>query len=208
MDAEEVWLHIHNERARLAGLLGGLEQETWDRPTLCGGWAVRHVAAHVISSAEAGPRDVAAAMWRGRGNFNRALYLQGLRLGAQSPEDILAAFERNRASRRHPVGTSLWEPLVDVLVHTQDIALPLGVALAMPVPAARAAAARVWSNPFPFRARHRLRNFRLTADDADFFVGAGRDVHGPMAALLLLLTGRSAALPLLKGNGVHLLPSR
>lgn len=146
--------------------------------------------------------------WRGRGNFNRALYLEGLRLGARSPEDILAAFDRCRDSRHHPVGTSRWEPLVDVLVHTQDIALPLGLGHTMPLSAARAAADRVWSVPFPFFARRRLRRFRLTADDVDWSAGSGPDVRGPISALLLLLTGRDASLSQLEGDGVTLLPHR
>ena len=208
MDADEVWLHVHTERARLARLLGDLAPADWDHPSLCAGWAVRHVAAHVISSAEASAGDVIGAMWRGRGNFNRALYLEGLRLGARSPEDILATFERYRDSRHHPPGTSHWEPLLDALVHTQDIALPLGLSHAMPLSAARAAADRVWSVPFPFFARRRLRRFHLTADDVDWSVGSGPDVHGPISALLLLLTGRDTSLLQLEGDGVALLPHR
>lgn len=37
-----------DERADLLALLGGLSTEQWDAPTLCSGWTVRDVAAHVI----------------------------------------------------------------------------------------------------------------------------------------------------------------
>lgn len=208
MDANEVWAHVHTERDRLAQLLGYLAQDDWNHPTLCSGWAVRHVAAHVISSADASAGTVIGAMWRGRGSFNRAMYLEGLRLGADSPDDILARFERNRESRRHPLGTTHWEPLLDALVHTQDIAMPLGISHTMPITAARAAADRVWSVPFPFFARHRLRRFRLTATDVDWSAGSGPEVCGPIAALLLLLTGRDATVSQLHGDGVPLLPHR
>lgn len=208
MDLDEVWDHIHTEREHLARLLADLPAEDWDHPTLCTGWAVRHVAAHVISSAEAGTSDVIAMMWRGRGNFNRALYREGLRLGSRQPNEILAAFERNRGSRHHPLGTTPWEPLLDALVHTQDIALPLGLSQAMPTEAARAAADRVWSWPFPFFARRRLRQFRLIADDTDWTVGSGAEITGPIADLLLLLTGRDAALGHLHGEGVPFFPRR
>jgi uncharacterized protein (TIGR03083 family) len=208
MDVDAVWNHIHTEREHLARLLAELPADGWGHPTLCTGWAVRHVAAHVISSAEASPGDVVAMMWRGQGNFNRALYREGLRLGSRPPDEILAAFERNRESRHHPLGTTRWEPLLDALVHTQDIVLPLGLNYTMPIEAAHAAAGRVWSRSFPFFARRRLRHFQLIADDTEWMVGSGAEVRGPMSSLLLLLTGRDAALDRLHGEGVALLPRR
>ena len=47
-----------------------------------------------------------------------------------------------------------------------------------------------------------MRGLRLVATDHAWSVGEGRLVEGPMAALLLLITGRAAALPLLSGPGV------
>lgn len=208
MDVDEVWFHVHTERDGLAQLLESLEPHDWNRPSLCAGWAVRHVAAHVISSPEARVGDVLGALWRGRGNFNRAVYLEGIRLGRSSPEQILASFYRNQGSRRHPPGTTHWAPLLDVLVHTQDIVVPIGLSHAMPIAAARAVAERVWSFPFPFYARRRLDRFRLTADDVDWSVGNGPEIHGPIAALLLLMTGREASVPDLAGDGMQILSHR
>ena len=48
MDRTAVWGTIHRERAALADLLGTLTPEEWEHPTLCPGWSVRDVAAHVI----------------------------------------------------------------------------------------------------------------------------------------------------------------
>jgi uncharacterized protein (TIGR03083 family) len=208
MDVDTVWRHIHTEREHLTRVLAELPAEGWDHPTLCTGWAVRHVAAHVISSAEASAGDVLAMMWRGQGNFNRALYREGLRLGSRSPDEILDAFERNRGSRHHPLGTTRWEPLLDALVHTQDIVLPLGLNYTMPIEAAQVAADRVWSWPFPFFARRRLGRVRLIADDTEWRAGSGAEIRGPMASLLLLLTGRDAAFLQLRGEGLALLPHR
>jgi uncharacterized protein (TIGR03083 family) len=39
--------HSHAERERLAGLLAGLQAEEWDSPSLCRGWRVREVVAHI-----------------------------------------------------------------------------------------------------------------------------------------------------------------
>ena len=38
---------ITAERRALAAMLAGLSAEQWDAPSLCDGWAVRHVVAHL-----------------------------------------------------------------------------------------------------------------------------------------------------------------
>jgi hypothetical protein len=50
--------------------------------------------------------------------------------------------------------------------------------------------------------------FRLTATDTAWSTGEGPQVHGPMAALLLVSAGRVAALPQLSGPGVPDLTAR
>jgi uncharacterized protein (TIGR03083 family) len=111
-------------------------------------------------------------------------------------------------SRRKAPGVSHLEPLIDVLVHGQDIALPLGRTRPMPTQAAMAAADRVWPDLFPFRARRRLVSLRIRATDCSWTAGDGVLVEGPIAAILLLLTGRDAAQAQLSGPGaVRVTPS-
>ena len=104
----------------------------------------------------------------------------------------------------------VWRPLptltfretaIDYLVHGQDIAIPLGGTLPMPPGLAVVAADRVWASPRMFHARKKLAGYRLVADDAPWAAGQGQEVGGPIGALLLLLTGRPAALPRLSGPG-------
>jgi uncharacterized protein (TIGR03083 family) len=209
MENEDIWHTIRQERAELVHHLEQLDDKDWNTLSLCPGWTVRDVAAHVISSAQATPGNVLSAMVRGRGNFDRAIYLEAKRLSARPPTEILADFHRLDGSRHHPVGTTALEPLIDVLVHTQDILLPLGRVHRMPAEAACVAADRVWSRAFPFQARRRLALVQLHATDCAWQAGLGgegREVRGPIAALLLLLTGRTALVPELSGSGLALLP--
>jgi hypothetical protein len=85
-------------------------------------------------------------------------------------------------------------------VHSQDIAVPLGRVLVMPPQAAAFAAMRVWRSHPRLWPHRRFAGFALTATDADFTVGDGRPVHGPIDAILLLLTGRNVALPRMSGE--------
>jgi uncharacterized protein (TIGR03083 family) len=206
METEEIWRYVDSERAGLAELLSGLTAAEWATPSVCPGWTVHDVAAHVISSPQARVLPVMVGMARARGDFNRFVFEEARRAASKySAGEVVAQYGRFAGSRRHPVGTTPADPLLDVLVHTQDIAVPLGIRREMPVEAARAAADRIWSKSFPFKARKRLVGVRLVASDTDWSAGEGPEIHGPMSALLLLLSGRTMSTPSLTGKGVALL---
>jgi uncharacterized protein (TIGR03083 family) len=191
MESEQIWRYVDAERAALADLLAGLTEAEWSLASVCPGWTVRDVAAHVISSPQARVLPVMGGMIRARGDFNRFMFEEARRAGAQySGEEIVAQYRRFAGSRRRPLGTTVVDPLLDILIHTQDIALPLGRHHDMPPEAASVAADRIWSKSFPFKARKRLTGLRLVASDVDWSVGSGAEIHGPIANLLLLLSGR------------------
>ena len=85
-------------------LLGDLAPAEWERDSLCAGWTVRHVAAHVISSPQATPGAVAVALVRARGSFDRCIDEQARRWADRPTAAIVADFRRLHGSRRHPDG--------------------------------------------------------------------------------------------------------
>lgn len=92
--------------------------------------------------------------------------------------------------------------------HGQDIAIPLGRALDLPLTAAAVATAHAATLGWPVFDRHRLRGIRLRATDIDWHHGTGHEVLGPIAALLLLVTGRTARSHELAGPGLTPLLAR
>ena len=145
---------------------------------------------------------------RARGSFHRLNHDVAVRHAARPTRDIVAELRMHADSRRIPVVANYRNVLFDVLVHTQDIAIPLGRDHPMPSEAARAGADRVWTMGWPFWARHRLRGVRLLATDTDWSAGAGVELQGPIRMLLLLLTGRTTtALPHLSGPACTRSPS-
>ncbi|MEU1282402.1 maleylpyruvate isomerase family mycothiol-dependent enzyme [Streptomyces sp. NPDC005805] len=209
MDTDQIWRVIDAERASLADLLDGLTPEEWELPSPCEGWRVRDVAAHLTLAPRVGTGRALLEFARARGSFDRMVRDTALREAARPTAEIVAELRGIVGSRRLAPSTTITEPLLDVLVHGQDIALALGRRRAVPAEPARIAADRVWSRSWPFRARRRLNGLRLTATDADWRRGEGEAVSGPMGALLLVLTGRTgSALPALSGPGVPLLAAR
>ena len=210
MDREQSWQVITEQRLGLASLLEGLSDTEWEQPSLCAGWRVRDVAAHVAMAPQVpGLGSMLADGIRARGSFHRLNHDVAVRHAARPTRDIIVELRTYADSRRLPVVTNYRNILFDVLVHTQDIAIPLGRDHPMPAEAARTGAERVWTMGWPFWARRRLRGLRMMATDTDWSVGAGVELSGPIAMLLLLLTGRTAtALPHLSGRGVQTISQR
>jgi uncharacterized protein (TIGR03083 family) len=190
MDTGQVWEAVEQQRLDLADFLETLEPEAWDRSSLCEGWRVREVAAHVTLAARARPLQAVAGLLRARGSFNGYVRADAIARAGRRPQELVADLRAVAGVRHHPPATKPIDTLVDVLVHGQDIAVPLGIDRPMRADAAVAAAERVWAMSFPFFARRRFRGTRLRATNADWARGEGDEIQAPIERLLLLLTGR------------------
>lgn len=205
MDAEDRWAWLARGRQDLADVLDTLSPDQWEAPSLCPGWRVRDVAAHVaMTPTEPTTGAMITGLVRARGRlweFGRDVaiaYASG-----RAPEEIVHVLRRDAEARTMPAVTNARNLLMDVYVHTQDIAVPLDLDHPLPIEPGMAGFERVWSMGWPFWAKRRLRGLRLVASDAPVDVGTGQVVEGPLAALLLLVTGRTeAARARLTGPGV------
>ncbi|HWH01671.1 MAG TPA: maleylpyruvate isomerase family mycothiol-dependent enzyme [Pilimelia sp.] len=200
MDEDAVWHVIDDERSRLADLMEDLSEAEWRTPSLCTGWTVREVAAH-LTLAHTGPLPAIVALIRAGGSFNRMIRDTAIRQARLPVHEYPRRLRAMVGSRRTAPFITALEPMIDVLCHAQDIARPIGRPYPMPTAPAAAAADRIWAQPFPFRAQRRLRGFELAATDAPWRAGAGLRVEGPISALLLLVSGRLAAVAELAGPG-------
>lgn len=188
MDSDEVWSHIDSERAYLADLLESLQSEDWERQSLCDGWTIRDVGAHV-SMAEARVRDI---VWPAiRSGFSYNGMVRRAALSNRASHDEIVATIRGFADTHGlaPFITEL-EPLLDVMVHVQDICIPLGIEREIPVDVAAVAATRMLALRGPMRLWRAPTGVRLVASDIDWSYGEGPVVEAPMQAILLGLTGR------------------
>lgn len=213
-EADAVWGAIDDQRRRTTDLLEQLTAEQWDHPSLCQSWTVRHVAAHLTLQQQR-VRDVAAFVAHNP-RMLRSLTLNAtihdsavLQAQELSGQEIISRIRAMIGSRRHNAFVTPLETLTDILVHSQDVAIPLGLDLRMQPTASALAATRLWATRGTWLARVFRRlpldGHRLTATDTDWARGQGPEISGPIGALLLLLTGRSAALEQVTGEGADAL---
>ena len=215
-EADALWAAIDDQRTRTATLLAQLTAEQWEHPSLCPSWTVRHVAAHLTLQQQRFRDGVAFTARNPRmlrsvtlnATIRESAVLQANQL---ADAQIIARIRAMVGSRRHNAFVTPLETLTDILVHSQDIAIPLGLHVDMrPNPCALAATRRwdtrnTWLSKV-FR-RLPLDGYRLTATDTDWTRGQGPEIAGPIGALLLLITGRTAALDQLTGEGADALRS-
>jgi uncharacterized protein (TIGR03083 family) len=135
MDAETSWRVIAEQRRCLADLLQGLTAEQWRTPSLCTGWSVRDVAAHVaLAPQPPGLGSMLVEGVRARGSFDRLNHDLAVRHATRPTDRIVAELREHADSRRLPAVTSYRNIVPDILVHGQDIAIPLGLPHPVPVP--------------------------------------------------------------------------
>jgi uncharacterized protein (TIGR03083 family) len=194
VDKDFVFAAVADERRRIAALIEGLDDAQLATESLCTGWDVKTVAAHLVSVFADGFWGFQAAAVR-HGGIHRGIDALARRRGADH--------------RLSPPVTGPVSGLTDVLVHGGDIRIPLGipfypdlqlVTLALDFLTGGRALAFV-----PFG---RLRGIGLRASDVDRSWGSGAGVRGPAAALMMAACGRDALLDRLDGPGSALLRDR
>ena len=203
----DVWPAIRLERGALATDLETLDDAAWDTPSLCAGWTVRDVLAHMTATAK-----ISAA------SFFPKLIGSGFSLSKMGEKDIAvergasAADALNRfktivGSTTHPPGPSdTW--LGETIVHAEDIRRSLGMTHQYATDAAVRVADFYKGSNLVIGAKKRIAGLTLRATDADWTHGSGPEVTGPIVALVVAMAGRKAALTDLSGEGVATLSAR
>ncbi|WP_293001713.1 maleylpyruvate isomerase family mycothiol-dependent enzyme [Mycobacterium sp.] len=207
-DNHAVFAAVADQRRRFADLIDGLDERQLATPSLCHGWDVKTVAAHVVSTVLDGMPGFFRMAVRRRSLSRGIDDLAKRRAQAPIAEIIAALYEH--ADR--PVSSPLFGPrgpLADILVHSGDVRIALGMPFE-PDPRHAVPAMDFLTGPWPigFVPPRRLRGIRLSANDVARSWGAGSEATGPLAALLMSACGRAASLDALEGPGAAVLRRR
>lgn len=196
-----------DERADVAALLAGLTPAQWGAPTLCDGWRVRDVVAHMFSYDELGPFGLVRRMLASGLDPNRANAAGVATWSDRSTDDLLELVNDHLRPRGL---TSMFGgriALTDGLIHHQDIRRPLDLPRDIPTDRLRTALdfARTAR---PIGAAKRVAGLTLTATDLDWTAGTGPAVEGPAETLLMAMAGRRGMIENLTGPGRQILAAR
>lgn len=184
---------IAAQRTELAELLAGLPEPRWDEPSLCAGWRVREVVAHITMPFRYGRGRFALELAKSRGRFNEmADRLARRDAAAMSPSELAGTVRSNTGHPWKPPGGGFTGALAHDLIHGLDITVPLGLAVP-PVPEERlrpVLPASLDDRSVKFFGVD-LDGIELRASDMDWALGSGVPLEGAAADLLLVLCGRT-----------------
>jgi hypothetical protein len=141
-------------------------------------------------------------------DFDRYIARQALAAGAALPRVLLAGLKDTIGKRSVPPMTKPVTMLSDIVCHSADMRLPLGISRTLPEETLIEVADSVKSTGFPFGAKKRIAGLRLVATDVTWSAGDGPQVDGPLESLILAMAGRPAALENLSGVGTTTLKAR
>jgi len=203
----DIWPTVQVERRALATDLAGLGEEGWSTRSLCDGWTVRDVLAHMTATAKITPTSFFPKLIGSGFSLDRMQTKDIAVERGATPGDTLQGFEAIIASKKHPPGPPL-TMMGETLLHGEDIRRALGILHAYPTEWLTRVADFYKASNLILGTKRRIAGLSLQATDTDWSHGAGLEVSGPMLGLLMAMTGRKAALTELKGPGVDTLRSR
>lgn len=200
-----VWSMVHDERRALARDLEQLGAAQWEIPSLCPGWTVHDVLAHLVDSAKTSRRSFVRRMISARFDFDKDNEAGVRRERRADPAGTLAAMRSSIELSRTPLA-AIATRLVEAFVHGEDIRQPLGVSASYPVDGVVAALDfQLGTSISMGGGKQRGQQVRLKATDADYARGRGPEVSGSAIDLLLAVSGRPVKAGTLRGAGLPLL---
>lgn len=189
------------ERMELSALLAELPESAWDAPSLCAGWRVREVVAHMTMPFRSTPLTFLLGMVRASGDFDKASN-RWAREGAAkfTSAELTASMRDNAGNRWKPPGGGLASALGHDVIHGLDVTVALG--LDRDVPAEHLTV--VLDGPGAAKGRKYfgvdLDGIELRATDLDWSLGSGKPLEGKAQHLLLVTCGRLLPPGLLTGQ--------
>jgi uncharacterized protein (TIGR03083 family) len=203
----DIWPAVHAERRALADDLRQVSDDRWDTPSLCEGWSVRDVLAHMTGTAKITPLLFFPKLITSGFSLGRLQEKAIVEERGASPKETLANFEAVIDSTKAPPGPKdTW--LGETIVHGEDIRRPLGISYDYPTDETIRVADFYKGSNLVMGSKKRVAGLRLRATDADWTHGDGPEVAGPMVSLLMVMAGRKAHLDDLTGEGVATLRQR
>jgi uncharacterized protein (TIGR03083 family) len=188
------------EFASLAGLLATVSDDQWDTPSMCAGWRVREVVAHLTMAARYSAEEFMAELRRCEFDFTRLSNELASRDANRPAEELVANLRSGIMQRWTPPGGGYHGALNHVVIHGLDVTVPLGAPRCSPDETIRVILDGLTAGGGHGHFGVAIDGRRLEATDLDWSYGSGPVLRGPAAHLVLALAGRTLPAGHLEGG--------
>jgi uncharacterized protein (TIGR03083 family) len=175
----------------LGGLLESATEAQWDTPSLCAGWRVREVIAHMTMAARYSEEEFMAELSRCDFDFGRLSNQIAARDAELPAGELVASLRAEVMQHWTPPGGGWHGALNHVVIHGLDVTVPLGVPRRSPDATIRVVLDDLTAGGVQARFGTSIEGRSLQASDLDWSYGSGPVLRGPAEYLALVLCGRA-----------------
>ncbi len=206
----QIYTWTTRNRLVIVDVLESLDDADWNAPTLCSGWTVRHMAAHLTQPMRVSFARFFLTAMRYRGDTDKTVDHVTRRLARTPPAQLVTLLREHAADKVSPRRVGPMGPFAETCIHLRDVVRPLGRTVDVPIEHWRTLLDYLVSPAAALALvpAGRLGGLTLAATDTDWVTGRGPEVRGPIEALVMAAAGRPAAVADLRGPGLHTLESR
>jgi len=188
------------EFVALADLLDSATDAQWDTPSLCAGWRVREVIAHMTMAARYPEDKFMAELRRCDFDFGRLSNEIASRDAALPSAELVANLRSDVMQHWTPPGGGYHGALNHVVVHGLDVTVPLGVPRRAPDSTIRVVLDDLTTGGIHERFGMGIDGRTLLATDIDWSYGSGPPLRGTAEDLALVLCGRTVPAGRIEGE--------
>ena len=174
----------------LADLLESATDAQWDTPSLCAGWRVREVIAHMTMAARSPEERCRAELRRCDFDFGRLSNEIASRDAQLPPSELVANLRSETMQHWAPPGGGYHGALNHVVIHGLDVTVPLGVPRRSPDETIRIVLDDLTRGGVHAHFGTSIEGRSLQATNLDWSYGSGRALRGAAEDLAVLLCGR------------------
>jgi uncharacterized protein (TIGR03083 family) len=175
----------------LADLLEQLPPDRWDTPSMCTGWRVREVIAHVTMPANYDEPAFMAELQADGFDFGRLSNRIAERDAQRPTEELVAALRSTVLQQWQPPGGGAHGALNHAVVHGLDVTVPLGEPRASSDEAMRVVLDDLTRGGVHEHFGVEISGRSFSATDLDWSFGDGAPLRGTADDLVLHLAGRA-----------------
>jgi uncharacterized protein (TIGR03083 family) len=179
------------ELTGLASALAPLDEASWAQPSLCEGWTVRHVVAHLTMAARYDAERFGAELAADGFDFQVMSDRIAERDAALPPAALLDDLRSERLAAFEQPGGGWVGSISHVVIHGLDVTLPLGLGRAAGDEATQLVLDGLISPGDRTQFGVEIGDRTLRATDLGWEHGEGSPLHATAGELVAMLSGRA-----------------